>query len=222
MMGEMLMTLEGVRLTVGNGRKIDVPPLNLEKGKGYLITGSNETMKTTLLKAMGGLVPYDEIQGQVSFQGVDLYDASEDELQEVKKKIAFVFAEGTLISNLSIRENLLLPVRYHSPGADVSPWLQKIEEGFRYWDIPTVLDYRPAEISYSTRKAITFLRAALREPLLILLDKPLFNLAAKDRQRVRPYLEMLKQKGTALVITSHYDDQLESLMDETIQVDPPV
>jgi phospholipid/cholesterol/gamma-HCH transport system ATP-binding protein len=192
--------------------------LSLEKHRGYLITGPIEKANVFLLEVIGGIHAPQSRQGKtrVLFQGVDMYESRESEIKEIKKKIAFVFCEGTLISNLTVIENLLLPLRYHYPGYDHAAVMEKINKDFAYFGIPDVLEKRPAEISYDIRKKLAFIRASLQEPELIVMDKPLFNLEEHEGDQVIHYLENLKSKGVTFTIFSRCVSILGPLLDEAI------
>jgi ABC-type lipoprotein export system ATPase subunit len=192
--------------------------LSLEKHRGYLIAGPIEKANVFLLNVIGGIQPpqYHHQQARVLFQGLDMYESGERVIKEIKKKIAFVFCEGTLVSNLTIKENLLLPLRYHYPGFDDAAVMEKINGDFNYFGIPDVLEKRPAEISYDVRKKLAFIRVSLQEPELILMDKPFFNLDEHERDRVIRYLENLKSKGITFIIFSRCVSVLEPLIDKAI------
>ena len=193
---------------------------SIKKNRGYLITGPNEEANLVLLKIIGGLVPPQSVQphqrGQVLFLGTDIYDRREREIKEVKKRIAFVFREGTMISNLTLRENMLLPFRFHCPDDNCGEALEKIEAGSQFFGIPDVLDKRPELVSYRLKKKLAYIRASLQEPDLILLEKPMFNLDEEDRHQVLRYLENLKKNGMTFIIASRYQLILETLIDEAI------
>jgi ABC-type lipoprotein export system ATPase subunit len=193
---------------------------SLEKQRGYLVTGPNEEANVLLLKIIGGLLPpgshHYHQHGQVFFRGIDIYEGSEGEIIEVKKKIAFVFREGTMISNLTIRENLLLPFQFHCPDDDCAAAMEKVEADFNYFGIPDVLDKRPDLVSYCQKKKLAFIRASLQRPELVLVEKPMFNLDEEDRQQVLHYLENLRKNGITLIIASRSKLILETLIDVAI------
>jgi ABC-type lipoprotein export system ATPase subunit len=200
---------------------IDISPdtcFSIKKGRGYLITGPYEILNTFLLKVIGGILPpgTGDCRCEIFFKGKDIYESSELEIEEIKKKISFVFCEGTMISNLSVKENLLLPIGYHCPGFDRNTVMEKIKKGFDFFEIPDVLEKRPAEISYYVKKKLAFIRASLQEPELLLADKPLFNLDENDRGKTVRFLEDMKSDGTTLVVASGYSPDFESLIDEFI------
>jgi ABC-type multidrug transport system ATPase subunit len=193
---------------------------SIKKHRGYLITGPNEEANVLLLKIIGGIMSPQSVhpnqRGRVLFLGTDIYEDREREIREIKKKIAFVFREGTMISNLTVRENMLLPFQFHCPGEDCSAAIEKVKADFRFFDIPNVLDKRPDLVSYCQKKKLAYIRASLQEPELILLEKPMFNLDEEDRLQVLNYLENLKKNGMTFIIASRYQLILEKLIDEAI------
>jgi ABC-type lipoprotein export system ATPase subunit len=205
------LSVDGIRICADTN-------LYLKKHRGYLIAGPIEKANVFLLNVIGGIHPpqYHHQQAQVLFQGLDMYESSESVINEIKKKIAFVFCEGTLISNLTIKENLFLPLQFHYSGYDDTAVMEKIYHDFDYFGIPDVLEKRPAEISYDVRKKLAFIRASLQEPELILMDKPLFNLDEYERDQVIRYLENLKSRGITFTIFSRCVSILEPLIDEAI------
>lgn len=193
---------------------------SIKKNRGYLITGPNEEANLVLLKIIGGIVSPQSVlpgqRGRVLFLGTDIYEDPEGEIRKIKKKIAFVFREGTMISNLTVRENMLLPFRFHSPDDDCAAALKKVEADFHFFGIPDVLDKRPDLVSYRIKKKLAYIRASLQEPELILLEKPMFNLEEEDCLQVLHYLENLKKNGMTFIIASRYQLILETLIDEAI------
>jgi len=196
---------------------------SIKKHRGYLITGPNEEANLLLLKIIGGIVPPRSVhprqRGRVFFLGTDIYEDHEKEIRKIKKKIAFVFCEGTMISNLTVRENMLLPFRFHCPDDNCAGAVEKIAADLHFFGIPDVLDKRPDLVSYRIKKKLAYIRAVLQEPEVILLEKPMFNLEEEDRLQVLHYLENLKKNGMTFIIASRYQLILETLIDEAIVLD---
>jgi len=193
---------------------------SIKKHRGYLLTGSYEEAGILLLKIIGGILSPGAVhpgqRGRVLFRGTDIYEDHEREIRKIKKKIAFVFCEGTMISNLTVRENLLLPFRFHCPDENCAAALERVEADFHFFGIPGVLDIRPDLVSYRIKKKLAFIRAALQEPELMLLEKPMFNLEQEDRLLVLRYLDNLKKNGVTLIIASRFQSVLDTLIDEAI------
>jgi ABC-type lipoprotein export system ATPase subunit len=211
-----LLEVRRLTLTMEGRDIIRDANFSITERRGCRITGAGDETDSKALKTIGGIHPPLNPHTRIFFQGTDIYEAAGNELKKIKKKIAFIFREGTLISNITIKENLLLPLKYHYPDCDMSAVMERIAEDFYFFQIPPVLDKRPAEVSYCLKKKLALIRASLREPELILVDRPLFNLEGPDREQVVRYLEALKQKGKTFIFVSRSPEILQSLIDETI------
>lgn len=211
------LEIKHVNLDFGaSGRWLDVN-LTLEANKGYLITGSHEKSNLVLLKIAGGMLPPYPESGQVFFRGNDIYESNDDVLNEIKKKISYVFSDGIMISNLTIRENLLLPYLYHYPKSDSQLILEKIMYDLDFLGIPHYfLEKRPSDVSYEIKKKLSFIRATIMDPELIFLDKPLFNLDDQYRENAMLYLESKRKMGASFVITGSHHPLLDPLIDDFI------
>lgn len=184
-----------------------------ERGKCYLITGLESSGKSLLTKVLGGIIKPDE--GKVLANGRDLY--SRTDKCELKNKIGFVFQDGVFISNLSIRENLQLPVKHLSPGTNYGELMNSIRLLFNEFQIDIgLLDKRPSELAYSVKKVISFVRAVLIDPEIYILNKPLFNLDFIDMKRIISYLARMKCSEKILIITGNNRSLIENLADEII------
>lgn len=199
-----------------------LPDLNfkVQIHKGFLITGPNENANIRLLKMMGGIIPPDLDNCNAS-AGIflfhnNIFKGGEKEIKDAKKKMAFVFREGTLISNLDVKENLLLPIQFHFPGKDCSELIEKVMQDFHTLEIEDVLNQRPDHLTYVTKKKISFIRASLLEPEIIFLEKPMFNLDDQDKELVLLYLQKLKQKGITFVMVSRSQKVQDTLIDEAM------
>jgi len=215
----ILMDIRHLQMTFDNIEISSDSNFSIQKQKGYLITGPYDSANVRLLSILGGIFPPEPAPGckcNILYKGTDLYTSKEKTIKEIKKHIAFIFCEGAMISNLSIIENLLLPVSYHFPNYDRTLVLDKIKDDLKYLNIPDILDKRPAEISFYDRKKLSFIRAALMNPELVLVDKPFFNLDDYDRDKTVLYLDKLKKNGSTLIIVSHYLSIIKPLIDEKI------
>lgn len=215
-MNESLLFIENLILTLDD--EVYLPSMNLiiKEKNAYLIDGPNDSINIALLKTIGGLLPPSLEESRILFRGTDIYNTDDKELKEIRKNISFVFSEGTMISNLSVRENLFLPIQYHYPHYDFNTVLNIIKKDFDYFGIPDILDKRPAELSYNRKKLLAFIRASIQEPKAIMIDKPLFNLDDDYHSLVIHYLNIIKNKGTALVIVNRFHPGLDSIIDEHI------
>ena len=86
--------------------------LRLRRGEIYIILGASGSGKSVLLKLLSGLLL--PVKGSVEIEGIDLTTASKEALEAMRVKMGFVFQDAALISNMSIFDNVALPLRYHT------------------------------------------------------------------------------------------------------------
>lgn len=117
-------------------------------------------------------------QGHYLINGEDVTQFSFDEFTKFRLKIGFGFSTRGLIHNLTLRQNLELPLRYHllMSKRRVGAWIDHCAE---YFDINDDLKKRPAEVSPSAQKSALILRAFVHRPELIFLDTPDLMLSKK-------------------------------------------
>jgi len=211
-----LISVRNLTITVRQQVLLRNLDLDIEAGRCCLVTSS--VAGVHFLKAVAGFATHESLEGSVFFQGEDLYAAGEKRIKELKRRIAYVFSEGTMISNLTVAENLELPVRFHHPEMDAAALKETIRRKLDDFELPDVLKYRPAQLSYYVLKKLAFIRAVLLDPCLILLDKPMFNLENKDSEQVLAFLADLKRKGVTLVMVSQFSSLMEPLIDVTIDI----
>jgi len=200
----MDIVLEGIDLSLSLDERIVFQGLNLRllRGETYGVVGASGSGKSVLLKLLNGLVFPQE--GLIRVEGVNLAEASKEELRVLRMKMAFVFQEAALISNMSILDNVALPLRYHTDLKE-SEVRGRIAEVMDLFEVDRQLDRSlPAQISLEMRKRVAFARALILKPTLMFLDEPTAGLEAEaDRlifKALKDYQE--ETRVTLLIATS--------------------
>jgi len=182
-----------------------------------IIIGSHGYYNGILLKVFGGFqVP---VKGKVFIEEKDIYSKTEDEITDLRRKISFVFQEGAFLSNLSIIENLLLPVQFYTKDFVKSKVMDEIMEYCAYFNLSDVLEKRPEFISYTSRKLLSLIRAMITHPEMIIIDKPLFNLDIRNQIKVINLLKEIKKDGKTLVMASNSFDIIKSIADQVVHIE---
>lgn len=176
-----------------------------ESGKFYGIIAPAEEHISTFLKLISGIV--EPKSGKIILDGKDLNVGTLYDLRPLRKKISFVFERGSLLANLNVRENLLLPYDYHYPEVEPSVKLEKIAEYFEYFQLSdTLLNLRPAFLREETMKLLGIIRALLTEPECLFLDMPFTDLEIKSKKKVIQKIINLRAIGkTTLIFYSNTD-----------------
>jgi phospholipid/cholesterol/gamma-HCH transport system ATP-binding protein len=151
--------------------------LTVPRGGNLLVTGPSGSGKSRLLKVVAGAER--PARGRVRIGDRDIWPGGGVLALIGQVRLGFAFAAGGLLSNLSLRENIGLPLRFlGAPEAQVA---LRTEQVLAHLDLQTVADLRPHAVSASARKHANLARVMALEPELILLDDPLEGLDAADR-----------------------------------------
>jgi putative ABC transport system ATP-binding protein len=176
--------------------------VNLEVNEGEFIAvmGPSGCGKSTLLNVMGMLdTPTD---GSYTFLGEDVSNYSENRLADLRKyNIGFIFQSFNLVDELTVAENVGLPLLYQKVGArerdeKVGNLLEKVGIAHR-------ADHRPQQLSGGQQQRVAVARAVVTDPKLILADEPTGNLDTANGEEVLELLNRLNADGTTIVMVTH-------------------
>src|SRR5207249_4529188 len=183
-----------------DGRSVVLRDVNLEAraGEAVLIWGANGSGKTTLLSILGGLdIP---TKGSVSVGGREISRLKESALAKIRlHDVGFVFQTHNLIDDLTVEENVALPLRLAHRPADT-----RVAELLGAFDLRRLATRRPIEISVGEAQRVAVARALANGPKVILADEPTAALDGKGSAAVLAAFEVARTAfRAALVIASH-------------------
>lgn len=176
--------------------------VNLEIGEGEFVAimGPSGCGKSTLLNIIGLLDNPSE--GEFHFYDEEVSKYSERQRAELRKRnIGFVFQSFNLIDELTVYENVELPLIYLKyPSADRK---KRVEEVLEQMQIMHRKDHFPQQLSGGQQQRVAVARAVVAKPNLILADEPTGNLDSTNGQEVMTLLSDLNAKGTTVVMVTH-------------------
>ncbi|MFQ2108471.1 ABC transporter ATP-binding protein [Aeromonas rivipollensis] len=200
-----LIRLDAVsrRFTLGGTEVAALEHVSLRVAEGeYLaVMGPSGSGKSTLLNVLGLLDRPDE--GQYWLGGQDIATLSEPALAQLRgHRIGFVFQSFHLISRLTARENVELPLMLCGVlPAERHRRSQRLLEDL---GLDNRADHRPAELSGGQRQRVAIARAMAMAPRLILADEPTGNLDSRSGEEVITLLEVLnREQGITLMVVTH-------------------
>ena len=118
-------------------------------------------------------------------------------------KIGFVFQSFNLIAEMSVAENVGLPLLYRK-GVGKAEMKERVADALAKVNITARADHKPAQLSGGERQRVAVCRALINEPVLLLADEPTGNLDRKTADAVGTLLlELNRELGTALIIVTH-------------------
>ena len=193
--------LEVRNLSYAIGSKDLFRNLNLEiyAGDAYALWGPGGSGRSSLLRLVTGLLPLAE--GSVRIDGIDLAAASRETLRGLRLRMGVVFQEGALLNNMSIYDNIALPLRYHTdlPEGEVGGRVGKIMDLF---EIDRENERAiPAQVSTGVRKRAAFARALILNPPLLFLDEPALGLEKEAALQIVQILKGYRERHGATLFS---------------------
>ena len=186
---------EEVRTLAVNGVDIEV-----KKGEFVSIMGPSGCGKTTLLNMLGLLESPTE--GQYLLQGRDVSTFTESEQNTTRKGlIGFVFQSFNLIDDLSVEENIEMPLLYM--GVPKKERRERVAEAMQRMDITHRAKHYPRQLSGGQQQRVAIARAVVMRPQIILADEPTGNLDSHNGHEVMELLSQLHKEGTTIVMVTH-------------------
>jgi putative ABC transport system ATP-binding protein len=175
--------------------------LTIREGEFVSIAGQSGCGKSTLLSIIGLLdVP---TSGEYRLSGHDASNLSRDERARLRnKEIGFVFQSFNLISDMSVYENIELPLSYRS---DLGKGEIKdiVENSLQIVDMASRRDHFPSQLSGGQQQRVAVARAIGGNPSIILADEPCGNLDSKNAEAIMQLLEKLNAMGTTVCMVTH-------------------
>jgi putative ABC transport system ATP-binding protein len=174
--------------------------LEIKEGEFVSIMGPSGCGKSTLLNIMGLLdSPSD---GEYSFLGTEVGKLSERQRAHLRKgNIGFVFQSFNLIDELTVYENVELPLLYLGIGSEARK--QRVEAALDRVQIMHRKGHFPQQLSGGQQQRVAIARAVVAGPKLILADEPTGNLDSAHGEEVMNLLTQLNEAGTTIIMVTH-------------------
>lgn len=181
-------------------RALDGVDLDVAAGEFVAIMGPSGSGKSTLLHVLGLLdAPSD---GTYRFDDEDVSSVSERRRTSLRRdKIGFVFQNFNLVDELTVFENVELPLLYL--GVPLAERVQRVDELLERVGLGPRRDHFPSQLSGGQQQRAAVSRAVITRPALILADEPTGNLDSTSGDEVMGLLEDLHRDGTTVVMVTH-------------------
>jgi phospholipid/cholesterol/gamma-HCH transport system ATP-binding protein len=198
-------------------KAFDVPvltgvDLTVQTGETLSIVGPSGTGKSVLLKTTNGLLAPD--RGDVRIDGVSVFDASDGDLDTIRRKVGYVFQYAALFDSMNVFENLCMGLPDHDAKRARSPEVfKKVCDALEdvNLDPAYVLAKLPSELSGGMRKRVGLARAIVGRPEIILYDEPVTGLDPVNTAAVSRLILDIRERThvTSIVVTHDIEQALE-------------
>jgi phospholipid/cholesterol/gamma-HCH transport system ATP-binding protein len=201
MENEPVVRIKGLSKAFNEKQVLKEVNLSIQKAENVVVLGKSGSGKSTLIKCMVRLMDPDE--GEICIFGKDMADMGYDELNQLRRKIGFLFQSGALYDSMTVYENLAFPLRHHQKDLGKDKLDALIHEVLENVGLPDSGDMMPAELSGGMNKRIGLARTLVLKPEIMLYDEPTTGLDTATAKEINQLiLDMQrKYKISSLIIT---------------------
>ena len=193
--------------------------LEVKKGEFVAVMGPSGCGKSTLLNILGLLDVANG--GEYILDGTDVASLSEKERNVIRRgTLGFIFQSFNLIDELTVEENIELPLLYMKVPAEERK--RRIADALKRMAIEHRAKHFPSQLSGGQQQRTAIARAVVMQPKVILADEPTGNLDSKNGLEVMRLLRELHREGTTIVMVTHsardaaYSDRIVNLFDGSV------
>jgi phospholipid/cholesterol/gamma-HCH transport system ATP-binding protein len=198
---EPAIVVEGLRKSFGPHRVLN--GINLRVGYGEILSvlGRSGTGKSVLLKLIVGLQEPDS--GSIVVHGQDIAGLSAEQLNEIRKKIGFLFQQAALYDSLTVEENMAFPLRRHTR-MSAAERRERVRDLLKQVGMEEHLGKMPAQISGGMQKRVGLARALALDPDILLFDEPTTGLDPITAAEIEDLIRRVEaQRHTASIVVTH-------------------
>ena len=174
---------------------------DIQRGEYISITGPSGCGKSTLLSILGLLDS--PTSGHYRLNNVPVEDISASERARIRnKEIGFIFQAFNLIGDLTVFENVELPLTYRD-GVGKAERRERVQEALERVGMAHRLKHYPSQLSGGQQQRVAVARALVGKPSLLLADEPTGNLDSKNGEAVMALLDELHKSGSTIAMVTH-------------------
>ena len=181
-------------------RALDGVSLEIERGEFVAIVGQSGSGKSTMMNVLGCLdIP---TRGDYFLNGTDVRELTDKELSRIRnKEIGFIVQQYNLIQDLTVLENVELPLVYQGVSADdrremALAALERVGLAER-------VKHRPTQMSGGQQQRVAIARAIAANPSIVMADEPTGALDSRTGLEVLAFLQKLNREGTTVILITH-------------------
>ncbi len=198
---EQVIEINNLRKGFGTQEVLKNISLQLFNGENLAILGKSGSGKSVLIKCIVRL--YDPDNGTINVLGEDVNALNNKDLEELRKKIGFLFQSGALYDSMTVRQNLEFPLRRIKKDLNQKERDEKVKEVLENVGLSDAIDKMPSQLSGGMRKRISLARTIVVDPKIILYDEPTTGLDPATSDEISSLINDVqkKYKTSSLIIT---------------------
>ena len=195
-------------------KALDGVDLTVEDGEFVAIVGTSGSGKSTLLHMLGGLDR--PTSGTVAVDGKDVFSLKDEALTIFRRrKIGFVFQSYNLVPVLTVRENIVLPIRLDGGKVDEA----YVGEVISALGLEKKLQNLPSQLSGGQQQRVAIARALATKPAILLADEPTGNLDSRTSQDVLSLMKVTGRKFAQTMVMITHNEEIAQLSDRIVRIE---
>lgn len=198
-----IIEIKDLRKTFGDNHVLDGFNMHLNEGENLVVMGKSGSGKSVMIKCLIGLEEPDS--GLILVMGKNINELKQDELDEIRTEIGFLFQGSALYDSMSVRENLEFPLRRHKKKfgtiKDTTPLVMEALESV---GLAHTLNLMPEELSGGMKRRVALARTLILRPKIILYDEPTTGLDPITSKEILLLMKSIQHKyNTSSIIITH-------------------
>lgn len=205
-MNTPIIQIQHLKKSFGTNKVLDDFHLELYEGESLVVMGKSGSGKSVMIKCLVGLVQPDI--GTIEIMGKNMMTLEQEELDEIRTEVGFLFQGSALYDSMSVRENLEFPLRRHTKKfgkiKDATPM---VLEALKSVGLENAVDLMPNELSGGMKRRIALARTLILKPKIILYDEPTTGLDPITSKEIIQLMKSIQKtyKTSSIVITHDID-----------------
>lgn len=214
---ETVIKIENLKIKFGDLEVLKDVSLELFKGENLVVLGKSGTGKSVLIKCIVRLL--NSNGGNIFIDDEEVNSLKSEALNNVRKKIGFLFQSGALYDSMTVRQNLAFPLKRIKKDLTENEIEEKIKETLQNVGLPDVIDKMPSQLSGGMRKRISLARTIIVDPSIMLYDEPTTGLDPVTSHEISTLINDIKMKyKTSSIIITHDIECVRTVADRIIML----
>jgi phospholipid/cholesterol/gamma-HCH transport system ATP-binding protein len=214
---DVILEVTNLRKGFGNQEVLKNVSLKLYNSENLVVLGKSGSGKSVLIKCIVRLMIPDS--GTVDVFGRRISSLNRVELDEIRKKIGFLFQSGALYDSMTVKQNLEFPLRRIKKNISESEINEKISEVLENVGLSEALNKMPSQLSGGMRKRISLARTIIVDPLIMLYDEPTTGLDPATSDEISMLINDVRKKyKTSSIIITHDIECTRTTADRIVMI----
>lgn len=201
-----IIEVKDLHKTFGKNHVLDGFDLSLNEGENLVVMGKSGSGKSVMIKCLIGLEEIDS--GSIIIMDKNMANISQEDLNEIRTEVGFLFQGSALYDSMSVRENLEFPLRRHTKKfGQIKDTTPLVMEALRSVGLESTLNLMPNELSGGMKRRIALARTLILKPKIILYDEPTTGLDPITSKEIIMLMKSIQEeyKTSSIIITHDID-----------------